>query len=236
MCGSCSEGITRVIVFVANFAFLLVGGALLALGILYTINYSQYTDAIPVDYQVVQHIPTVSIAVGSIIFFIAFLGCFGTLRSSTCMLITYAAILIVIFLAQVGLGVFALWKVKDSDDMQMQIEKHLGTLFGKYNDNNETAQVVNLIQQQFECCGVTGPSWWKKADLAIPRSCYADNVTTTTYTTGCSNALFSYFFDSIRLIGIVALTISLIEVLSAVLALCLVNCIRTNKRTQDYYT
>lgn len=230
---SCSEGITRIIVFVANFAFLLVGGALLTLGILYTINYSHYTDAIPVEYQVIQHIPTVSIAVGSIIFFIAFLGCCGTLRSSRCMLTTYAGILILIFLAQVGLGVFALWKIKDNEAMHEQIEKHLATIFRKYNESS--SEVVNAIQAEFKCCGVTGPNWWSEASLAVPYSCYA-NDTTTPYSTGCSDAVFTYFSDSVRLIGIVALAVSLIEVVSAVLALCLVNCIKSDLRTRSYYS
>jgi len=230
---SCSEGLTRIIVFVANFAFLLVGGALLTLGILYTINYSHYTDAIPVEYQVIQHIPTVSIAVGSIIFFIAFLGCCGTVRSSPCMLTTYAAILIVIFLVQVGLGVFALWKIKDNEEMHQQIEKHLEIIFRKYNESS--SEVVNVIQAEFKCCGVTGPNWWSNASLPIPKSCIA-NGTTTEYPTGCSDAVFTYFSDSVRLIGIVALAVSLIEVVSAVLALCLVNCIRSDMRTRSYYS
>lgn len=227
---SCSEKLTRIIVSVANFAFLLVGAALLTLGIFYTINYSYFTDAIPVDYQVIQHIPTISIAVGGIIFIISFLGCCGTLKSNTCMLITYAVILILIFLAQVGLGVFALLKVKDIDDMNYQFKNQLGIIFRNYD---KTPEIVNGIQTGLKCCGVTGPQWWTEASFSIPQSCYT-NSTLIPYTTGCADAASSFFNDSIRLIGIVALTISLVEVLSAVLALCLVNCIRRNKRQKEY--
>uniref|UniRef100_A0AAR5QFX1 Tetraspanin n=1 Tax=Dendroctonus ponderosae TaxID=77166 RepID=A0AAR5QFX1_DENPD len=137
----CSEGLARIFVFVTNFAFLLVGLALLVVGILYKVNYTKYTEAIPDDLSSIQYVPTIAIVVGAVIFFIAFLGCCGTLKSNTCMLTWYGAILIVIFLVQVGLGVFALLQVKNETELQAQVENQLTTIFGK----NDT-ELINLIQ------------------------------------------------------------------------------------------
>ncbi|XP_050300327.1 23 kDa integral membrane protein-like [Anthonomus grandis grandis] len=230
----CTEGLTRILVFVANFAFLLVGVALLALGILHTVNYNHYIDAIPKDYQLVQHVPTIAIVVGSIIFVIAFLGCCGTLKSSTCMLTTYASILLLIFFAQVALGIFGLVTIKDDTDLKKNIEASVQTLFSKYGPNNETNKVIDVIQDNLECCGVTGPTFWISIGQSVPKSCFADGALLP-YTQGCSSALLNFVMSSVRMIAIVALAISLTEIVGAVLALFLANCIRANQRKGAYY-
>lgn len=225
----CTEGIARILVFVANFCFLLVGLALLVVGIIHTINYKDYTDAIPKDYEALQYVPTLSIIVGAIIFFIAFLGCCGALKSSTCMLTSYGAILFIIFLIQIGLGIFALVMIKDTSDLQTKLDKAIQDLFDKYNNPKPNSkESVDLIQDVLKCCGTTGSSYWKNG---IPESCGSSPASRP----GCQKAFYDFILDSMKLIGIVALTVSVIEVIGAVLALCLSNCIRRRERQGAYY-
>ncbi|CAG9763701.1 unnamed protein product [Ceutorhynchus assimilis] len=226
----CTETITRILVFVANFAFLLVGVALLSVGILYTIHFTHYTEAIPDQYQAIQYVPTLAIVVGSIIFFIAFLGCCGTIRSSPCMLTTYASILFVIFLLQVALGVFGLLQIKNSSELKVQVSQSINRLFAKYNQTTDYTGVIDLIQQNLKCCGSTGSTSWT---TGVPGSCYDEDK--NLYAQGCSDAMYSFINGSVRLIAIVALTISLVEIVGAILALCLSNCIRANSRRSGYY-
>nr|CAI5858991.1 unnamed protein product [Callosobruchus analis] len=79
----CGEAIVKLIVFSVN---TLTGLGILATGILYKLHFSNVTSVIPADYQDIEIAPTLSIIIGSIIFIIAFLGCFGTVRESTCLL------------------------------------------------------------------------------------------------------------------------------------------------------
>ncbi|ERL86529.1 23 kDa integral membrane protein [Dendroctonus ponderosae] len=223
----CSEGLARIFVFVTNFAFLLVGLALLVVGILYKVNYTKYTEAIPDDLSSIQYVPTIAIVVGAVIFFIAFLGCCGTLKSNTCMLTWYGAILIVIFLVQVGLGVFALLQVKNETELQAQVENQLTTIFGK----NDT-ELINLIQLNFQCCGTNGPSSW--APASIPKSCYS-TVDGTLFQNGCVDSLSNFLTSSVKIIGIVAIAVSAVELIGATLALCLTSCIRDKRRLGSYY-
>ncbi|XP_030766426.1 leukocyte surface antigen CD53-like isoform X2 [Sitophilus oryzae] len=220
----CTQGLTRIFVFLANFAFFLVGAALLILGILYTVNYTKLSDAIPDDFEAIRYVSIIAIIIGSIIVFIAFLGCCGALRSNTCMLTTYAAILFVIFLIQVALGVYALLKIKDDNQLHSGINSALNQLLQAYYQEDTAQQTFDFIQETFKCCGVKGPSDWN----TTPTSCGS-------YTTGCSNIVFDWILSSVKVIGITAIAVSAVEVIGATLALCLSNCIRNHNRQTSYY-
>jgi len=227
----CSEGLARIFVFVTNFAFVLVGLALLVVGILYKVSLTKYTDAIPPEYDSLQYVPTIAIIIGAIIFFIAFLGCCGALRGNTCMLSTYGSILILIFVLQIALGIFAFVQISDKNDLENKIANQIRILFTKYDSNNEAREVVDLIQQNFHCCGTTGPSFWGQT---VPRSCYADS-SNQPFNVGCSNVVPEFLWNSIKVVGIVALGVAVVEVIGAVLALCLSGCIRERRRQGAYY-
>ncbi|XP_066143576.1 23 kDa integral membrane protein-like [Euwallacea fornicatus] len=225
----CSEGLARIFVFITNFAFVLVGLALLVVGILFKVNFTKLSDAIPADAHALQHIPVAAIVVGSIIFVIAFLGCCGTLRSNTCMLSWYGGILIVIFLVQVALGIYAFVQIKDEDSLRSHIQDAVTEIFSKYP---KTEDSVNVIQETFKCCGTNSPNSW--LPLQIPKSCYGPNEDKP-YQIGCVQTLSDYIVGSIKTIAIVAIAVSAIEVVGAVLALCLTGCIRENRRQGAYY-
>ncbi|KAJ8968157.1 hypothetical protein NQ314_002414 [Rhamnusium bicolor] len=66
----------------------LAGLALIVVGVLYKLDINDYTSAIPDDYQNIGLAPTLTIIIGSVIFVIAFFGCCGAIRESTCLLTT----------------------------------------------------------------------------------------------------------------------------------------------------
>ncbi|KAF7268595.1 hypothetical protein GWI33_018285 [Rhynchophorus ferrugineus] len=222
----CSEGLARLLVFIVNFAFFLVGVALLVIGALNYGNYSIIDDIIPSEYNAVKYVSISAIVVGSIIVFISFLGCCGALRSSTCMLTTYGAILFVIFLAQVGLGIYALLTIKDKADFTNQVNKLLEKLMDdcKQNNKNDRCKVVEDIQNTFQCCGFKSPNEWTSSSPQCPSG----------VTQGCSTVLNEWLEKSTRLLGIVAIAVSAVEVIAAILALCLSNCIRSSTRQNVY--
>jgi hypothetical protein len=69
----------------------LVGAALIAVGTLYQVNFTDITKAIPEAYGHLSLIPILTIVVGSIIFIISFLGCCGAIKNSPCLLTTVSA-------------------------------------------------------------------------------------------------------------------------------------------------
>ncbi|XP_050300329.1 23 kDa integral membrane protein-like [Anthonomus grandis grandis] len=224
----CTEAIVRILVFVANIGCLLIGGVLIGLGTYHLINIdSDYFQGIPEEYQVVRYLPTIAIVLGAIVLVIAFLGCCGTLRSNTCMLSTYAIILIIIFVLQVALGIYGLVTINDTDEFQSQINTTVSNLFKQYNVQTDVTGIVNLIQKNLDCCGPDSSSFWISINEKIPDSCYSDDG--ALFEKGCSQALYDLIMSSVTIIAIVALVVSLIEILGAVFALYLNNRIKSKK-------
>ncbi|XP_060522525.1 CD63 antigen-like [Cylas formicarius] len=224
----CGEGLAKILVFIVNFAFLLVGIALLVIGIVYKLNINHVTDAVPENYDAVRYIPTLCIVIGAIVFFISFLGCcgacLGACKKNPCMLSTYGTILILIFILQLALGIYAIVKIKDNDDLQKNISDAVRKLL------NNDKDALKALQNQLHCCGVNSSSDWFPSP--VPQSCYKNEDTTNTlWTKGCADAVYELVKDSIKVIGIVVISISAVEVIGAILALCMAHCVRERKRT-----
>ncbi|KAJ8944206.1 hypothetical protein NQ318_014568 [Aromia moschata] len=215
----------------------LAGLALITVGVLYKLDLNNYTTAIPDDYQRIGLAPTLTIIIGAIIFVIAFFGCCGAIRESPCLLTTYAVILLVIFLVQVAIGVFAFLQIKDEDTLEQKVEQTLTTIFNKYYTDNTNASrdIVNLMQQELECCGLKGPSSWANLNLVIPDSCIdGDSGEHKYFEDGCVKEFFDFLKRSIQVIGIVVLVISLTEVIVSIFSLCLANTIKNRERRFRY--
>lgn len=69
----------------------LAGLALIVVGVIYQLDINKYTEGIPDEYQNIGLASALTIAIGSIIFLIAFFGCCGAVRESTCLLTTVSA-------------------------------------------------------------------------------------------------------------------------------------------------
>ncbi|CAH1989784.1 unnamed protein product [Acanthoscelides obtectus] len=144
----CGEAIIKLIVFSVNTVFSLAGLGILATGVLYKLNFNNVTDAIPSDYQDIGFAPVLSIIIGSIIFVIAFMGCFGTVRESTCLLNWYSIILLVIFLCQIAIGVFAFLEIRNEDSFKSAVKGQLLLSFNGYNENEANKEIVDFVQEK----------------------------------------------------------------------------------------
>ncbi|XP_072398838.1 23 kDa integral membrane protein-like isoform X1 [Diabrotica undecimpunctata] len=231
MCGSamgCAEGIVKLFVFGANIIFALGGLALIVVGVLYKLNINDFTEAIPDDYSAIGVAPILTIVVGSIIFVIAFFGCCGAIRESPCLLTTYGVILLVIFLLQIAIGVFAFIEVKDKDTFQTKVNNQMDKLFAKSKETNKH-ELTDLIQTEFECCGPDGPSFW---GTSVPSSCLDSNK--TPYKSGCKTLFYDFLNKAMNVIGITLLALSALEVIGCVFSLCLSSSIKNRERRFRY--
>lgn len=234
----CSEGLVRAFVFVVNFAFGVMGIVLLSIGAFYTIQLNQYQLAIPEDYQTLKFLPVYSIVMGLATFLMSFWGCWGALKSNTGLLTSYAAILVVFFILQVGLGLFGLLHLKNQDDLHQQLEHRLEIVFSKFNQTPEDTAAVNSIQENLKCCGTTSPKWWSSVGLEVSSSCYSKSQKTRktdAFGQGCNQALLAFVVRVAQLTAIIALSVSALDVIGGVVALYLIKCIRTRRIRKVYY-
>merc|ERR1712215_58939 len=94
--------------FLFNLLFSLSGLFLIIAGGVVQAAYSQYLEFLGDQFF---STPMFLIVVGCIIFFVAFFGCCGAIKENHCMTLTFAVLLGVIFLMEIGAGVAA-YKLK----------------------------------------------------------------------------------------------------------------------------
>lgn len=233
----CATGMVKYLVFIFNLVFFLAGLGLLILGILFTVNFSEAVD-LPDEAGHFKIAPVAVMIIGAVILVISFFGCCGAIKESSCMLTTYACILLAILLLQVAFGIFALLEVKDEDDLRKTVREQVKKLFDKYGTDVLARDSVNAMQQALKCCGKNSHADWPSTE--IPASCCSSNTdpcrssSGDIFRVGCTNELFDFLKDSIKIIGIVLLSLGVTEVIAAVFALCLSSSIKNEGRRSHY--
>uniref|UniRef100_A0A3B3BR80 Tetraspanin n=1 Tax=Oryzias melastigma TaxID=30732 RepID=A0A3B3BR80_ORYME len=99
------------------------------------------------------------IIVGSVMFVITFLGCFGALRNATCLLKTFLVILAVIFILQIAAGVVG---YLFTDMVMERTEKLMMTAIVRYREDRDLENAIDFVQKKFQCCGVEGYKDWSQ--------------------------------------------------------------------------
>jgi len=168
--------------------------------------------------------------VGLITFFISFVGCCGSCNENSCLVYTYSGLLLLILLAEFGAGIAALVL---RADLGTSLDESMKGAMAKYNETEAAAGAWDLVQSEFHCCGLRNSSDWSVEGPPqfhfgkLPQSCCADAPSNCTvrsdqvYSDGCEEAVNEFLETNIDIIGVVALSFGLIEVVGLVLACCL---------------
>ncbi|KAJ8968170.1 hypothetical protein NQ314_002427 [Rhamnusium bicolor] len=218
-----------------NIKQLLAGLALVVVGIMYKLNIKEVTGILPGDFGLA---PILSIIIGAIVFVTAFLGCCGAVKESTCMLTTYAIILLTIFIIQVAIGVYVFLQIKNTNDFRAKIRQNVQTTFDQRFKNAEANETMQVTQKYLQCCGVDGPEDY--GGSPIPLSCCQNSerqcpsLNNDVFHEGCAVKLFNVLQNSSQVIGGVAIGIAAIEIIGAIFGLCLASSIRNHYRRHIY--
>ncbi|KTG34655.1 hypothetical protein cypCar_00031319 [Cyprinus carpio] len=158
------------------------------------------------------------IAVGAVMMFVGFLGCYGAIQESQCLLGTFFACLVILFACEVAAGI---WGFMHKDE----ISKEMITFYDSVHDsgftvtNSEQKQaaitVLKVFHETLHCCGKGGilsvaQMWIQDScpkDMTIPESCHTK-----------INELFS---EKIYLIGIAALVVAVIMIFEMIFSMVL---------------
>ncbi|XP_046372095.1 tetraspanin-33-like [Haliotis rufescens] len=168
--------VTKYILFFWNFACELVGIGMGAIGayILATKN-KLVTDAI--DFFLDPS--CVLCLVGSVMTFIAFFGCMGSLRENTVFLKIFHYFLSLLLLGQVALAIitFIFYYAPDvRDKMGLFPEQDFKDAIVKYRDDPDMQNLIDNFQKLLGCCGVSNDETGYKDWNANPYfNCSANN-------------------------------------------------------------
>jgi len=227
--GECGVACAKYLVFVFNLLFALTGIAIITVGAYIQSAYHHYANFVGENFW---SAPILLMVVGGVVFVIAFLGCCGAVRESSCMVLTFSVCLIVIFLFEIGIGIAGYSK---HDHLREILEKGFNHTLSDYKSNEEAWK---LVQSELECCGVQGPKDWQTVNTTIPKSCCASLPVSQSECTldyafkdGCMEKLYNILDKKSVILGAVGIGIALIQILGLGYACCLYRAFRRNYET-----
>ncbi|KAF7636576.1 Tetraspanin [Meloidogyne graminicola] len=101
----------------------------------------------------------VLIIVGAIIWSIGFSGCVGALRENTCFLAIYSSILGLLLLTEALIVVLAFVA---KDFVENDLGNKLDSMIVHYRDDPDLQTIIDWMQNDFQCCGISDPDDWDK--------------------------------------------------------------------------
>jgi len=169
--GCLSRCFSKLVLFIMNFIVFAIGTAVIVVASLvlaHSSNFSTFLHGGAVT------VPVILLCCGVFVMLLGFFGCFGALRQSPCLLNTYAIIVLVLVMAQIGVGIYAGVKsvsIKDTvSDGMIQI-------FDKYGGgDDELTKAIDASQHSLKCCGVFGYSDWYNGTISHTKLPYGEDV------------------------------------------------------------
>ncbi|XP_067654878.1 CD151 antigen-like [Haliotis asinina] len=240
--GCCSLLFLRYVLFVFNVLFWATGLAFLIMGIWTIVNKHRYVSLL--GNNTYPATTFLFLAIGTIIIFVGILGCLGTVKDNRCCLVSYAFLLLVIFLLEAVAGVLAYMY---EGAIREELTRNLNhTIINNYNFYNSITDAVNDMQKEFKCCGAGSyKDWhysrWLKMDTAtenvVPDSCCISPMLrcgksdspSNIYWKGCSPRLEESVKKHLILIGGIGLGLCCVQIFGIIFACCLARKIKESK-------
>ncbi|XP_039954598.1 23 kDa integral membrane protein [Bactrocera neohumeralis] len=226
----CGTSTAKYVLFAFNTVVVIVG----LLGIVFGALILNSIGVIEVDghvgFPIQAVLPIMLITLGSIVVFIAFLGCCGAIRESVCMTMCYAVFLLVLLIIQLTIVVL-LWTNKDKFNSAM------GEVIDKaWDSRSKEPAVFEAIQVSLKCCGKNGISDYVLLLQTPPASCceHNDCLNPLNIYGGCRSKFQEFMSFSTDTAKYVGLGLIAVELVGFIFACCLANNVRNYKRRNAY--
>jgi len=158
------SGCVKYTMFFFNFLFWLSGLLLIAVGIYAALDKWSSGEAFKLEtiFDVMFNIGFLLMIIGGVVFFISFAGCIGALRENMCLLKFYSLCLLIFFLAEMTLLALGfIYPHKVTEFLENELSEKL---IQSYRDDLDFQNLIDLVQQDFECCGIGSEGYreWSK--------------------------------------------------------------------------
>lgn len=160
---------------------------------------------------------------GSLTVVVAIFGCCGAYYESACLLGTYFTCLLILFAAELTVGVLC-WMFRDTieDRVSVSLEKlmRISNYTGIDDSKDHPVKFLHLIQRTIQCCGLNGVGDYPSVE--VPRSCCIPGhdscpSKSAAFSVGCNQVAQRKFRMAIAL----TMSVPLIKVFGLVLAIAL---------------
>ncbi|KYO22151.1 CD81 antigen isoform X1 [Alligator mississippiensis] len=220
------EGCTKCIkylLFVFNFIFWLAGGIILGVA-LWLRHDSQTTNILYLQLGDKQAPNTfyvgiyILIAVGAVMMFVGFLGCYGAIQESQCLLGTFFTCLVILFACEVAAGI---WGFVNKDQIAKDVKQFYDQAYhqviqGDPNSTNGKA-VLKTFHETLDCCGANLQESTFTQFLRDDICPKKDNMMYS----NCHQKIDELFSGKLYLIGIAAIVVAVIMIFEMILSMVL---------------
>uniref|UniRef100_A0A1A7XLF2 Tetraspanin n=1 Tax=Iconisemion striatum TaxID=60296 RepID=A0A1A7XLF2_9TELE len=216
----------KYMLFFLNFIFWLAGGVIL--GVALWLRHDNQTSSLLILQFEGQQAPGtfyisvyILIAVGAIMMLVGFLGCYGAIQESQCLLGTFFFFLVILFACEVAA---AIWGFMNRDTISKELINFYDAAYIKALDvsrspsKDAAVKVLDAFHTTLNCCG-------KGEDTALftqiaATLCPAKPLSSPNYE-GCHNKLILLFSEKLYLIGLAALVVAVIMIFEMIFTMVL---------------
>ncbi|GAA6100609.1 CD81 molecule a [Tachysurus ichikawai] len=160
------------------------------------------------------------IAVGAVMMFVGFLGCYGAIQESQCLLGTFFACLVILFACEVAAGI---WGFIHKDQISKDVIGFYDTVYDRglletvAEKKEAAAAVLKVFHESLQCCG---KGFFSSAATGwVTDLCPKTNAITVNE--NCHTKIKELFSDKIYLIGIAALVVAVIMIFEMIFSMVL---------------
>ncbi|XP_070199457.1 tetraspanin-4-like isoform X2 [Littorina saxatilis] len=245
----------KYIFFGFNVFIWLLGCGVLSLGVWLQINRSPHISILPT--HAFLSASALCITAGAIILLVGFLGCCGAFYENQCMLIGYFIMVLLIFTLEITAGALGFLHKDElrsviEKDLLTSIQQDYKTVSHPSGPSNQRSPsrsrdpeewwlVMDSLQVELQCCGVNNYSDWFNigawpSERRVPDSCCRhpeDGCGKLEprfwFDRGCMGEIDYWFVKNMYILGVVGITVAVVQILGMVAAIVLFCYIRNNK-------
>uniref|UniRef100_A0A452TJ81 CD81 molecule n=1 Tax=Ursus maritimus TaxID=29073 RepID=A0A452TJ81_URSMA len=161
------------------------------------------------------------IAVGAVMMFVGFLGCFGAIQESQCLLGTFFTCLVILFACEVAAGI---WGFVNKDQIAKDVKQFYDQALQQAvvdDDANNAKAVVKTFHETLNCCGSSTLSALTTSMLKNNLCPSGSTVISNLFKEDCHQKIDDLFSGKLYLIGIAAIVVAVIMIFEMILSMVL---------------
>lgn len=213
--------------FLLNFLFWVAGGIILGVA-LWLRHDSQTSNLLILQFEGQQAPGTyyisvyILIAVGAVMMLVGFLGCYGAIQESQCLLGTFFFFLVILFACEVAA---AIWGFMNRDTISTELINFYDSAYIKAVDvsgspsKDSAIKVLEVFHTTLDCCGKGDdtPLFTQVRSVLCPRKTEEDFLKSQS----CHDKLIELFHEKLYLIGLAALVVAVIMIFEMIFTMVL---------------
>ncbi|XP_075437802.1 CD81 antigen [Ascaphus truei] len=155
--------------------------------------------------------------------FVGFLGCYGAIQESQCLLGTFFTCLVILFACEVAVGI---WGFVNRDQVSKEVkqfydEAHQQALTGNKEQQEKAKSVLKVFHETLQCCGTNQLDGIITTFMARDLCPARENLLETLQTEDCHKKIETLFSTKLYLVGIAAIVVAVIMIIEMIFSMVL---------------